>query len=152
MLPEYSYKPIVAFHIVQKSRSIKDNKTELTKTIHQENFDKSSRQMEHAILIEVINQISSPLEENNLYLDVYINGDLDSNKTLAHVCIVSKISADLKHLMKNIRNSVLNKSFKSFEDHIMQWFHSCIYSAVLKREAKDQFAPSEEETREMQVD
>ncbi|RIB17094.1 hypothetical protein C2G38_2038025 [Gigaspora rosea] len=109
--------------------------------------------MEHAILIEVINQISPPLEENNLHLDVCVDGDLDSNKTLAHVCIVSKISADLKHLTKNIRNSVLkDKSFKSFEDHIMRWFRSCIYSAELRRETKDQFAPSEEETREMQVD
>ncbi|CAG8600294.1 19865_t:CDS:2 [Gigaspora margarita] len=141
---EYSHKPIVAFHVVQKSRSIKDNKTELTKTIYQRNFDKSSRQIEHAILIEVINQISSPLEENNLYLDVYVNGDLDSNKTLAHVCIVSKISADLKHLTKNIRNSVLN--------HIMRWFCGCIYFAKLRKEAKDQFAPSKEEIHKMQID
>ncbi|CAG8632308.1 34217_t:CDS:2 [Gigaspora margarita] len=79
---------------------------------------------------EVLNQISPPLEENNLYLDVCVDGNLDSNKTLAHVHIVSKILADLKHLMKNIRNSVLK----------------------LRREAKDQFAPSEAETCKMQVD
>ncbi|CAG8774144.1 45294_t:CDS:10, partial [Gigaspora margarita] len=152
MPPEYSHKPIVTFHVVQKSRSIKDNKTELTKTIHQGNFDKSSRQIEHAILIEVLNQISPLLEENDLHLDVCVDSNLDSNKTLAHVRIVTKISADLKHLTKNIRNSVLNKNFKSFEDHIMRWFRGCIYSAELKRESKDQSAPSKAETCKMQVD
>ncbi|CAG8734981.1 45090_t:CDS:10 [Gigaspora margarita] len=99
---KYFYKPIVAFHVVQKSRSIKDNKTELTKTIHQENFDKSSRQMEHAILIEVLNQIRPLLEENNLYLDICVDVAFIQQK--------------------------------------------------LKREAKDQSAPSEAETHEMQVD
>ncbi|CAG8771808.1 43213_t:CDS:10, partial [Gigaspora margarita] len=102
---------------------------------------------------KVLNQISPQLEENNLHLEICVDGDLDSNKTLVHVHIRTKISADLKHLTKNIRNSVLkDKNFKPFEDHIMRWFHDCIYSAELKREAKDQFAPSEEETRKMQVD
>ncbi|CAG8817160.1 6230_t:CDS:2, partial [Gigaspora margarita] len=100
----------------QKSRSIKDNKTELTKTIYQG--------------IKVLNQISSPLEENNLHLDICVDSDLNSNKTLAHVHIVSKILADLKHLTKHIRNSVLK----------------------LRREAKDQSALSKAKTYKMQVD
>ena len=85
---------------------MKDNKSELPKTVHQGNFDKSSRQMEHAILIEILNQISPPLEEVDLHLEVCIDGDFDSNKTLTHVPIVTKIFADLKHLTRNIRNTI----------------------------------------------
>ncbi|CAG8769607.1 46316_t:CDS:10, partial [Gigaspora margarita] len=131
MPPDYFHKPIVAFDITQKSRSTKVNNTELTKIIHQGNFDKSSKQMEHAILIEVINQISPLLDENNLHLEVCIDGDLDSNKALAHVRIVTKISADLKHLTKNIRNTVLT---------------------AFRKEAEKSSTPTEEETCKMQVD
>ncbi|CAG8642735.1 6542_t:CDS:10 [Gigaspora margarita] len=126
ILPDYSHKPIVAFHTVEKTRFAKDSKLGFTKIIHQGNSDKSSRQMEHAILIEVLNQISPLLEEASLHLEICIDGDLDSNKTLANVPIVSNIYADLKHLTKNIRNSLRN--------HIMRWCRGCIYSAALKIE------------------
>ncbi|CAG8853864.1 37370_t:CDS:2, partial [Gigaspora margarita] len=72
-----------------------------------------------------LNQVSPSLEEAGLHLEIYIDGDLDSNKTLANVPIVSNIYADLKHLTKNIRNSLRN--------HIMRWFRGCIYLAALRK-------------------
>ena len=65
--------------------------------------------MEHAILIEVLNRVSPSLEEAGLHLEICIDSDLDSNKTLANEPIVAHVYADLKHLTKNIRNSVLSK-------------------------------------------
>ncbi|CAG8659330.1 26224_t:CDS:2 [Gigaspora margarita] len=153
---DYLHKPIVAFHMVEKTRFMKDNKLELTKTIHKGNFNKSSKQMKHAILIKVLNQVSPSLEEAGLYLEICIDGDLDSNKTLANVPIVSNVYADLKHLTKNIKNLyIVNKKyirFHAFEDHIMCWFRGCIYSAALRKVAQDSLIPSEEETRNMQVE
>ncbi|CAG8829175.1 7599_t:CDS:2, partial [Gigaspora margarita] len=95
----YSYKTVIAFHVAQKSRLIKYNETEILRTVCKDNYKQFSRQIEHAILIEVLNQISPLLEDNGLYLEVYIDGDLDSNKTLVHVHIVSKISANLKQAL-----------------------------------------------------
>ena len=74
--------------------------------VHKGNFDASSRQMEHAILIALLEQITPILEESDLLLEVCIDGDLDSNKTLANVPIVSEIYADLKHASKNIRKNL----------------------------------------------
>ena len=91
--------------MVEKTRLAKDDKG-VVKTIHQGNFDKSSRHMEHAILVEVLRQISPSLEETDLHLEICIDGDLDSNRTLVNVPIVTNIYADLKHLTRNIRNSL----------------------------------------------
>ncbi|CAG8660723.1 18191_t:CDS:10 [Rhizophagus irregularis] len=77
---------------VEKSRITtkkgKDGTSEEKVVIHQGNFDASSRQMEHAILIALLEQIIPILEESDLLLEVCIDGDLDSNKTLANVPIV----------------------------------------------------------------
>jgi hypothetical protein len=62
--------------------------------------------MEHAILIALLEQITPRLEESELLLEVCIDGDLDSNKSLANVPIVSEIYADLKHASKNIRKNL----------------------------------------------
>ncbi|CAG8764961.1 10995_t:CDS:10, partial [Gigaspora margarita] len=150
----YFHKPIVAFHVVQKTRVAKDNKTGLINMLNPGNFEKSSRQMEHAILIEVLDQVTDKLENADLYLEVCIDGNLDSNKMLAYVPVVTKIFADLKHLMSNIRKAICHKnnSFQVFEDHIMQWFCRCIYSAALHAEANDPLAPNEGEIHKMQVD
>jgi hypothetical protein len=62
--------------------------------------------MEHAILIALLEQITPILEESDILLEVCIDGDLDSNKTLANVPIISEIYADLKHASKNIRKNL----------------------------------------------
>ncbi|CAG8763194.1 44450_t:CDS:10, partial [Gigaspora margarita] len=80
---DYFHKPVIAFHVVEKTRFKKDKKSGLTKTIHQGNFDKTSRQMKNAILIEVLNKITPLLEEAELHLEICIDSDLDLNKTLA---------------------------------------------------------------------
>ena len=97
------YKPIVAFYVVEKSRTIKNNGEE--KVIRKGNFDLSSRQMEHGILIALIEKLTPILEEQDMLLNVTIDGDLDSNKTLGNVGIVNQIFADLKHVTKNIRKN-----------------------------------------------
>ncbi|CAG8822334.1 1327_t:CDS:10, partial [Gigaspora margarita] len=140
ILSNYFHKPIIAFHVVEKARIVKDEG--VVKTIYQGNFDKSSRQMKYAILIEILNQISLLLEKADLHLNIYIDGDLDSNKTLVNISIISNIYANLKHLTRNIRNSLQN--------HIMCWFCGCIYSAALWHADHDLYVPTKEETCIMQ--
>lgn len=105
----YGHKAIIAFHVVEKSRvAVKKGKdgSEEKVVIRQGNFDASSRQMEHAILIALLEQIIPVLEASNLLLEVCVDGDLDSNKTLANVSVVTEIYADLKHVSKNIRKNL----------------------------------------------
>ena len=99
------YKPIIASYVVEKPRKIK---TECGKEIiiQEGNFESSSRQMEHAILIALIEKLTPILEEQDMLLNVTIDGDLDSNKTLGNVGIVNQIFADLKHVTKNIRKNL----------------------------------------------
>jgi hypothetical protein len=78
----------------------------ITKTLHEGNFTHSSRQMEHAILIDLLEQVTSPLTEHDIMLDVTVDGDLDTNKTLASIPIVHQIYADLKHITRNIRKNL----------------------------------------------
>jgi len=105
----YKHKAVIAFHVVEKSRVVikkgKDG-SEKKEVVRQGNFDASSRQMEHAILIALLEQITPILEESDLLLEVCIDGDLDSNKTLANVSVVTEIYADLKHVSKNIRKNL----------------------------------------------
>ena len=58
--------------------------------------------MEHAILIRILGKLTPVLEEHDVLLNVTIDGDLDSNKTLENVAVVNQIFADLKHITKNI--------------------------------------------------
>jgi pyruvate-formate lyase-activating enzyme len=81
----------------------------ITKIIHEGNFVNSSRQMEHAILIDLLEQVTPLLEEYDIMLDVTADGDLDTNKTLAGIPIVHQVYADLKHITRNIRKN-LSKS------------------------------------------
>ena len=46
------------------------------------------------------------LEEFDLLLNIGIDGDLESNKTLGTVAIVNQIFADLKHVAKLIRSKI----------------------------------------------
>nr|CAG8528467.1 14941_t:CDS:2 [Entrophospora candida] len=43
---------------------------------------KLSKQMEHAILIAILNKITPILDQHDMLLDICVDGDLDSNKTL----------------------------------------------------------------------
>jgi len=38
--------------------------------------------MEHAILIAILNKITPILDQHDMLLDICVDGDLDSNKTL----------------------------------------------------------------------
>ena len=67
--------------------------------------------MEHAILIALIEKLTPLLEEQDILLNVTIDGDLDSNKTLGNVGIVNQIFADLKHVTKNIRKNCKYKIY-----------------------------------------
>lgn len=70
------------------------------------NHEQSSRQMEHAILLRIIEKITPVLEEAEVLLDICVDGDLNSNKTLNNIPCVSKVYADLKHVGKNIRAKI----------------------------------------------
>ncbi|CAG8696777.1 787_t:CDS:2, partial [Funneliformis mosseae] len=74
----------------------KDRNSNEKVVIQKGNFDASSHQMEHAILIALLEQIILVLKALDLWLKVCIDGDLDSNKTLANIPVVSEIYADLK--------------------------------------------------------
>src|ERR1700744_4630770 len=62
----------------------------------------------NAILIALLEQITPILKESDLLLEVCIDGDLDSNKTLTNVSVVTEIYADLKHVSKNIQKNLCN--------------------------------------------
>ena len=91
---------------------MKLSKNDSLKTIHKGNFDGTSRQMEHAILIAILQKVSPILEEFDLLLDIRIDGDLESNKTLGTAAIVNQIFADSKHVLKLICNKIGQYFFK----------------------------------------
>ena len=62
--------------------------------------------MEHAVLIGILEIVIPVLKENNMLLDIVVDGDLDSNKTLREVKCVNKIFLDLKRLTRNIRKKL----------------------------------------------
>ena len=62
--------------------------------------------MEHFILISLLGKLTPVLEEHDMLLNVTIDGDLDSNKTLGNIAVVNQIFADLKHVTKNIRKNL----------------------------------------------
>ncbi|CAG8627424.1 10800_t:CDS:2 [Funneliformis mosseae] len=70
-------------HVITKKG--KDENSDEKVIIQKSNFDASSRQIEHAILIALLEQIISVLEASDLLLEVCIDRDLDFNKTLANI-------------------------------------------------------------------
>ncbi len=70
--------------------------------------------MEHAILIAIIDKITPVVEKNDVILNIEIDGDLNSNKTLATQKIVHKIFTDFKHKAKLIRNKLGNNVILNF--------------------------------------
>ncbi|RGB23835.1 hypothetical protein C1646_773936 [Rhizophagus diaphanus] len=81
-IPEgYTCKPVVGYFVVEKSHVKKDKNGNKT-TVHQGNHEASSKQMEHAVLIGILEIVVPILEETDMLLDIVVDGDLDSNKTL----------------------------------------------------------------------
>ncbi|PKY61302.1 hypothetical protein RhiirA4_486090 [Rhizophagus irregularis] len=81
--------------------------------------------MEHTILIVLLKQITPILEESDILLKVCIDGDLDSNKILANIPIISEIYADFKYASKNIRKNLCK--FNCFKNqHIMRYYNGCV--------------------------
>src|SRR5207248_11645792 len=62
--------------------------------------------MEHAVLLQIIEKIVPILEAAEVLLDIGVDGDLNSNKTLNNIPCVNKVYADLKHIGKNIRAKI----------------------------------------------
>ncbi|CAG8691707.1 13596_t:CDS:1, partial [Funneliformis caledonium] len=62
--------------------------------------------MEHTILLRIIEKIVSVLEAVDVLLNIGVDGDLNSNKTLNNIPCVSKVYADLMHIGKNIRTNI----------------------------------------------
>ncbi|CAG8700393.1 160_t:CDS:2, partial [Funneliformis caledonium] len=58
-------------------------------TIQEGNYDSSSQQMEYAILIAIIKKILTILEKYNIKLNVGVDRDLSTNKTLALLNVVN---------------------------------------------------------------
>ncbi|CAG8820927.1 7728_t:CDS:1, partial [Gigaspora margarita] len=83
------HKHVIAFHTIEKAHSIKDRSTEKTIKLHEENFEKSSCQMEHYILITVLNEVEPYLDKYEFVLEIVVNGALDTNRALANMQIVS---------------------------------------------------------------
>ncbi|RHZ59174.1 hypothetical protein Glove_365g52 [Diversispora epigaea] len=148
----YSYKPIIAFHVVEKTRKTK-TKDGNERIIRKGNFDLSSRQMEHAILIALIEKLTCTLEEQDILLNITIDGDLDSNKTLGNVGIINQIFADLKHLTKNIHKNLKKYTkWQEFEQHIMNYFSACIYTAGLRKTNEENCNLQEKDIRYIQIE
>ncbi|CAG8839796.1 19920_t:CDS:2, partial [Gigaspora margarita] len=83
---KYFHNPIIAFHTVQKTRTVENNKTKVAHIIFNGNFDA------------------------NFLIDICIDGDLDMNRTLSNINIVNQIFADLKHIIKNIQKALEDPS------------------------------------------
>ncbi|CAG8810869.1 22669_t:CDS:2, partial [Gigaspora margarita] len=63
-------------------------------------------QAKYANLINIISKITPTFCEYNIVLNVGVDGDLSTNKTLAEEKIIHKIFADLKHKSKLLRNKI----------------------------------------------
>ncbi len=101
----YGHRPVLAYHVVEKKHEYKTKDGKII-TIQEGNYDSSSQQMEHAILIAVIEKVLIVLEKYNIKLNVRVDGDLSTNRTLALLNVVNQIFADLKHKAKIVRSKI----------------------------------------------
>ncbi|RIB01530.1 hypothetical protein C2G38_2256135 [Gigaspora rosea] len=62
IIPGYTHKPILAFHVVQKSRQVFDSITSQSKTIFEVNFNKSSHSNKTLSHVPIINRIYADLK------------------------------------------------------------------------------------------
>jgi hypothetical protein len=101
----YDHKPVIAFATAEKPCKLKKRNSQEYEVFHG-NHEKISRQMEYAILLRIIEKIVPVLEAAEILLDIGVDGDLNSNKTLNNIPCVSKVYANLKHIGKNIRAKI----------------------------------------------
>ncbi|CAG8548196.1 17214_t:CDS:10 [Funneliformis caledonium] len=132
--------------ILQKELLAKDQ--EESQIIYKGNFDKSFRQIEHAILIEILEKIQPSLDKYDLMLDISVDEDLNSNKTLSNVRSVNKIYGDLKHIGKNIRKKII---WKNYENVIMKYYTQVVYAASARKEDSDIKTPEDQEVLDLQI-
>ncbi|CAG8852742.1 38647_t:CDS:2, partial [Gigaspora margarita] len=138
----FRHKPIVAFNVVEKPRIY--NKNEKKVIISEGNYNDSSRQMEHANLISIISKVTPILYKYNLTLDIGVDGDLSTNKTLSEEKVVHKIFADLKHKSKILRNKIVSeKRWKRLEQPIMNFYTKSVYAAVARTQNPDIISPTD---------
>ncbi|RGB23188.1 hypothetical protein C1646_677301 [Rhizophagus diaphanus] len=74
---------VIGFYTVENSRSAQKPGNDSSRIIHQENFDGSSRQMEYAILIALLNNIMPILEETDFTLHELVSY---KSKTQEQIC------------------------------------------------------------------
>ncbi|RIA80868.1 hypothetical protein C1645_837918 [Glomus cerebriforme] len=87
------------------------------------NYDNSSQQMEHTILIAIAEKVLTILEKYNIKLNVGVDGDLFTNKILALLKVVNQIFADLKHKAKIVRSKIASdRNWKHLEQPIMSYY------------------------------
>ncbi|CAG8496835.1 10109_t:CDS:10, partial [Cetraspora pellucida] len=145
----FQHKPIVAFNVVEKPCIY--NKNEKNVIINKGNYNNSSRQMEHANLISIISKVTPTLYKYNLTLDIGVDGDLSTNKTLSEEKVVHKIFADLKHKSKILRNKIVGeKRWKQLEQLIMDFYTKSIYAAVARTQNPNIISPNNNDLYIMQ--
>ncbi|CAB4422880.1 unnamed protein product [Rhizophagus irregularis] len=144
-LEGYEHRPILAFHVVEKKREYQNQKGNAV-IIQKGNYDKSSQQMEHAILIAIVEKITTIIEEYNIKLNVGVDGDLTTNKTLGLLNIVNQIFADLKHKAKLVRSKIASdRNWKHLEQQIMKYYTRCVYAAASRANNPDISTPTDAE-------
>lgn len=128
-VPGYDRKPVVCQKFAMKSRFRRGEDNEgIVGTVMQGNFDGSSKQMEHFILEEILDENSEfflMLEkermdgEDAFILEIVIDGDLDSLKSLGLRGI--KVYVDYSHQKKNLKKRIekddVLKVYSSFFFH-----------------------------------
>ncbi|CAG8773410.1 18039_t:CDS:2, partial [Cetraspora pellucida] len=121
--------------------------------INEGNHNGSSSTIEHSILITIIEQISPVLETSEIVLDVSIDKDLNSNKTLGAQKIIHKICANLKHKAKNVRAKIAkNNKWKHLESPIIKYYVQCIYAATAYANDPNLPTPIEQDLFKMQTE
>ncbi|CAG8620650.1 16027_t:CDS:10, partial [Gigaspora rosea] len=98
----FRHKPIVAFSVVEKPRIYTKNEKKVI--INEGNYNESSRQMEHANLINIISKVTPTLYKYNLTLDISVDGDLSTNKTLNNDSYLMQSKVCVNHLSDNHNN------------------------------------------------
>ncbi|CAG8605099.1 26096_t:CDS:2, partial [Racocetra persica] len=98
----------------------------------------SSRQIEYANLINIISKITSTLCEYNILLDVAVDSDLSTNKTLAREKVIHKIFADLKYKSKILRNKI-------------DFYTKSVYAAIARYQNPDIESPTDNDLYLIQI-